>query len=57
MENVKSQAANINAIVTDILDNVKGLAEAAEATEGHIEEVYNVVEGVKESLEQIIHDE
>ena len=57
MENVKSQAANINGIVTDILDNVKGLAEAAEATEGHIEEVYNVVEGVKESLEQIIHNE
>jgi len=57
MENVKSQAANINSIVTDILNNVKGLAEAADATEGHIEEVYNVVEGVKESLEQIIHND
>ena len=54
MENVKEQATNINSIIGQILDNVQSLADGSEATGEHIKEVYNVVEGVKESLEQII---
>lgn len=55
MENVKEQASNINGIVTKILDNVQALADASELTEENIEGVYGVVEGVKESLEQIVN--
>ncbi len=54
MENVKAQATNINSIIGQILKNVQALADGSEATGEHIKEVYNVVEGVKESLEQII---
>ncbi|MCR4612002.1 MAG: 4Fe-4S binding protein [Lachnospiraceae bacterium] len=54
MENVKTQASNINGIVTHILDSVKTLADTSDTTKENIKAVYGVVEGVKESLEQII---
>ncbi len=54
MEDVKEQAANINEIVTAIMENVTSLAEASESTGESIGEVYNVIDGVKKSLEQII---
>ena len=54
MENVKAQATNINSIIGQILENVQALADGSEATGEHIREVYDVVEGVKDSLEQII---
>ena len=50
----EEQTANINEIVIAIMENVTSLAEASESTGESIGEVYNVIDGVKKSLEQII---
>ena len=55
MENAKEQAAKMLEVVNHVIERTAKLNDSSEHTEASIQQVYEVISTVKDSLEEILH--